>query len=123
MFTIINIIIIIIGNSMPERGSGYKTTPATSILCLSQFRVKLIFIGARSFSTLRVQVVLGRPFGIFHPAAGYLNGCQKSFPDDHPLVKHWQRDRINITGLNECCRLKTNTSLESQLLVNIAVPF
>ena len=28
-----------------------------------------IFSGARSFSTLRVKVVLRRPFGLFHPAA------------------------------------------------------
>ena len=81
-----------------------------------------IFSGARSFSTLLVQIVLGRPFGLFHPAAVSLLLPAK-LSDNHPLGKLLQRDRINITGLNERCRqTKKNIGLESHLLMQIVVP-
>ena len=102
---------------MQERDRGY--TPAyLSFACLkSEWRP--IFSCARSFSTLRIQVVLRRSFIIFvRPRFSYCR--QKS-----SIIlweKLWQRDRINITGLNEWCRqTKNNIGLDSHLLVQIAV--
>ena len=78
-----------------------------SFACLkSDWRA--IFSCARSFSTLRVQVVLRRSFCYFHPAQ-FSYCCQNSSPKIILCGKLWQRDRINITGLNEWCRqTKTN---------------
>ena len=73
-----------------------------SFACLkSEWRP--IFSCARSFSTLRVQFVLMRSFCYFHLAAVFLLPPEK-LSDNHPLGKLRQRDRINITGLNEWCR-------------------
>ena len=63
-----------------------------SFACLkSEWRS--IFRYARSFSTLRVQVVLRRSFGHFYPAAVVLFPPAK-LSDNPPLRKFWQRDRI-----------------------------
>ena len=69
-------------NFMQERDRGY--TPAyLSFACLkSEWRP--IFSCARSFSTLRVQVVLRRPFCSFHPAAVFLLPPEK-LSDNQPL--------------------------------------
>ena len=66
---------------------------------------KPIFSCVRSFSTLRVQVVLRHNFGHFNPVAVSLLPPEK-LSNNQPLGKLWQRDRINITGLNEWCRHK-----------------
>ena len=65
-----------------------------------------IFSGARSFSKFMVQVVLMRHFGIFQPAADFINCLPAKLSEDHPLRKLWQRDRRNVslTSLNEWCR-------------------
>ena len=69
---------------------------------------KPIFSCARLFSTLRVQVVLSRSFCYLLPAAVFLLP-----PESSPTIilweKLWQRDRINITGLNEWCRQTKKT--------------
>ena len=68
-----------------------------SFACLkSEWR--LIFSCTRSFSTLRVQVVLKRSFVItIRPRFSYCR--QKSSLTVILWGKLWQRDRINITGL------------------------
>ena len=95
-----------LANSMPERGQDdasqfylmLKTNSTLFFFLKSQLRP--IFIGARSFSTLRVQVVLGRPFGLFRPAAGFLIAASKALKRSSSGGKLWQRDRINKTDLN-----------------------
>ena len=71
----------------------------------SFFVLSFFFNAARSFCTLRVQVVLGPScsrvvFGLFHSSAVSLLLPAK-LSDNHPLEKIWQRDRINLAGLNE----------------------
>ena len=48
----------------------------------------------RLLSTLRVQVVLGRPFGLFHPAAVFLLPLAK-LSDDYPI------DEVLVTWPNK----------------------
>ena len=49
---------------------------------------------------------------------------QQSSPTIILCGKLWQRDRINITGLNEWCRHTQKTiGLESHLVVQFSVPF
>ena len=90
-------------NFMQERDRGY--TPAWSIFCLSHIWVESVTVAtrqhdlsfayltsvwrpmfrcARSFSTLRVQVVLRRSFGYFHSTAVSLLPPEK-LSDNHPL--------------------------------------
>ena len=65
---------------MPCQSVAVATSRRQTVLSCAFLKSELrpIFIGARSFSTLRVQVVLERSFGIFHPAAGFLISGQQS---------------------------------------------
>ena len=68
---------------MQERDRGY--TPARSIFCTcltSEWRP--VFSCARSFSTLRVQIVLWRSCGLFHPTVVSLLSPEK-LSHNHPL--------------------------------------
>ena len=73
----------LLANPMPERGRGYKTTPASAIMCLSQIRMD-IFRGARPFFTLQVSDIQWRSFDLFHPTqVSPLPPTKLS--NDHPL--------------------------------------
>ena len=78
MFAIINIVIVI--NSMPERGRGYKTTPASSILFLSQIRMKEDIAWRKAFlhaSGLRCSSAF---FWSFPSGRRFSDWRQQSFP-------------------------------------------
>ena len=122
---------------MQQRDRGY--TPAWSIVCLSQnwvvadIQLCKIVLHAPSpgcskvffwsffprFSYYRLE---SSPTIILWGKLWQLICRQKSSPDNHPLGKLWQRDRINITGLNEWCRqTKKDIGLKSHLLAQIAI--
>ena len=113
-----------LANAMPERGRGCTTTAACSILHLSQIRVKADINWC--------NIVLHAPgpgwssaFFLYFPSGRRFPNCPLAkLSDDHPLGKLWQRDPIHVglSCLNEWCRQK-KISLESPLLVQIAVPF
>ena len=86
---------------MQERDTGY--TPVRSIFCMSH-----IWVEADIPVCKIVLHALGSGCSMallwsFHPAVVSLLSPEK-LSDNHPLRKLRQRDRINITSLNEWCR-------------------
>ena len=106
MLTIINIIIIII-SKFQTRAWLWLRSSTIYLLLVSQLSKGRYPLSKRSFSTLRVQAVLWRSCGIFHPSAIFVLSLEKLF-DNHLLAKLRERDRIDTTGLNEWCRQTTN---------------
>ena len=103
---------------MPERGCGYKTTPVSSILCLSQIRMEANIAWRKAFlhsSGLRCSMAFFWSF----PSDHRFRHCrQQSSPMIILGEKLWQCDRINIIGLKEWYRQK-NTDFEWYLLVKL----
>ena len=89
-------------SQIPSHSVAVATRRRQPVLSYAFLKSQLRPIGARSFSTLRVNV-LGRPFGIFHRAAGFFFAASRALKRTSS-GKLWQRDWINITGLNEWCR-------------------
>ena len=84
MFTIINIIIIIICRFHAKASWPWLLASMICLFVCLKSEWRPIFSCERSFSTLRVQVVLRRSFGHFHPAAVFLLPPEK-LSDNHPL--------------------------------------
>ena len=104
---------------------GCKMMPNSSVLCLPQIWVdadiqwyRIVLHDLDSDSTLFYDILL-----VFSIRLQVSLLPPAKLSDNRPLGKLWQCDRINIIDLNEWCHQKKNTSLESHLLVNIAVPF
>ena len=111
-------------NSMPERGRGYKTTPANSILCSSQIRVE---------ADIRwCKIVLHAPgpdcykasFRYF-PSGSRLPdcsqqcsqtivlwGCSATLPNKYKWFK-WVLSSENILAWNRTCWCKFQSFLNS----------
>ena len=97
-----------LADSMPERGRGNKSTPASSILCFSQVPVE---------ANLWCKIVPHPPGSgcfrasfcfVFLPAGGILIAASKALRRSSSF-KLWQRDRINITDFNEWYRQTKKT--------------
>ena len=112
-------------NSMLECVRDCRRTPNSPVLCLPQIRVEadiqwyqivLHALGPESILFYGVLLVLIIWFqvSLLWPA---------KLSDEHPFEKLWQRDRINITGLDDDVDRKRITSFESHLLVQIAILF
>ena len=72
---------------------------------------RLIFIGARS---CRVEVVLGHPFGIFHPATGFLIAASKA-------LRRSSSGKVLATWLNQYNWFKWVMSHEKNHVLGIAL--
>ena len=70
----------LLSNFTPERGRGCKTTLASSISCLFQIRVEDDIQWCKIVLHTPDPVALGRPFGLFHLAAGIPHRRQKGSP-------------------------------------------
>ena len=123
MFTIINIIIICKFHA--RVCSWLQDDTNSSVLCFPQYRVeadiqwyKIVLHAPGPESTLIYGVLL-----VFTIRSQVFSLPSAKLLDDHHLGKLWQRDRINITGLDDWCCQKKNTSLESHLLKQITITF
>ena len=127
MFAIINIIIIIVSKFHARawpwlHDSMIYRLPQISICLKSEWRP--IFSCARSFFTLRVQVVLRRSFGDFYSAAVFLFPPEK-LSENHPLweaLATWSNKYNWFKWVMSSDKNKP-IGLESHLLVQITVPF
>ena len=99
MFTIINIISIIIGKFHARAWLWLHS----SIFCLSHIWMEVDIPVWKIVLHALVPGCSMALFWSFHPAVVSLLSPEK-LSDNHPLGKLRQRDRINITGLNEWCR-------------------
>ena len=106
-----------------------------SFACLTS-ECRPIFSCVRSFSTLRVQVVLRRSFCYFHPAAVFLSPPEK-LSDNHPLgdsLATWSNkynwfkwvmssDKIKTLAWNRTSWCKLQSFLNSVPFFNNALKF
>ena len=102
---------------MLERGRGYKTTPVSSILCLSQIRMEAnpwrkAFLRA---SGLTCSMAF---FWSFPSDRRFPHCRQQSSPMIILWEKLWQCGRINVIGWKEWYR-KKNIDFESYLLIKL----
>ena len=128
MFTIINIIIIIIiSNFMPECLWPQDDTKQFCLVPSSndQIRVetdiqlyKIVLHTSGPESTLFYGVLV--VFSILSPVSSL---PPAKFSDDHPLQKLWQRDRLNITGIDDWCRKKKKLAWNRTCWCKIAITF
>ena len=101
---------------MPERGRGYKTTPASSILCLSQMRVEADVPWRNAF--LHASCLSSSIAFFWYFPSRFSHSRRQSFPMTILWEKLWQRGRTNTIGLKEWYRQK-NIDFKSYLLVKL----
>ena len=119
MFSVINIIIVIItGKSHAKTCSWLQDDASQCYLVPFSNPNGWKYSVAQGLSSRFRSKYSMAFFGLFHPSAGFPIAASKTFRwSSSGRKKLWQCEQINIIGLKEWFRQKKNTDFESYILV------